>query len=72
VKENTGGGGNMLDLVFTIEPGFIEDMVIAAPVAGSNHNLLNFKVVWKREEIINKNDSYNYQKGDYEAIRKLL
>jgi len=34
VKENTKGGGNMFDLVFTTEPGLIEDMEITAPVAG--------------------------------------
>jgi len=50
------------------------DLEITAPVAGSDHNLLNFKIVWKRVEAINKNDTggYNYQKGDYVEIRKLL
>jgi len=62
----------MLDLVLTTEPGLIEDMEITAPVAGSDHNLLNFKIFWKREEIINKNDGFNYQKGNYVEIRKLL
>jgi len=73
VKGNTRGG-NMLDLVFTTEPGLIEDLEITAPVAGSDHNLLNFKIVWKRVEFINKNDtgSFNYQKGDYVKIRKIL
>jgi len=45
------GGGNMLDVVFTTEPDLIEDMEITAPVAGSDHNVLNVKVIWKREEI---------------------
>jgi len=41
-------GSNMLDLVFTTEPTLIEDMVISTPVASSDQNLLNFKVIWKR------------------------
>jgi len=71
-KYNGGGGGNMLDLVFTTKPGLIEDIEITAPVAGSDHNLLNFKVIWKMEEIISKNDSYYYPKRNYVEIRKLL
>jgi len=47
-------------------------MVITALVASSDHNLLNFKVIWKREEIIHNNDCFNYQKGDYVTIRKIL
>jgi len=68
-------GSNMLDLVFTTEPGLIEDMVglITAPVTSCDHNLLNFKVIWKREEIIHKNDCFNYLKyWDYVPIRKML
>jgi len=64
----------MLDLIFTNEPGLIEDLEITAPVAGSNHNLLNFQIVWKSLEITNKNDtgSYNNQKENCVEIKKLL
>jgi len=70
-KGNTRGS-NILDLVFTTEPGLIDYMVITAPIASSDHHLLNFKVIWKRDEIIHKNDCFNYQKGDYVTIRKCL
>jgi len=50
VEGNTRGD-NMLDFVFTTEPDLIEDMEITAPVAGSDHNLLIFKIIWKWEEI---------------------
>jgi len=62
----------MLGLVFTTEPDLIEDMEISATVTGSDHNLLNFKIIWKREKIINQNYGYNYQKGNYVKIRKIL
>jgi len=73
VKGNTTGL-NMLDLVFTTKPDLNEDLELTAPVAGSDYKLLNFKIVWKRVEVINKNDTggYNYQKGNYVEIRKLL
>jgi len=44
--EGTTRWSNLLDLVLNTEPGFIEDMIVTAPVAIS-HNLLNFKVIWK-------------------------
>jgi len=55
-----------------MEPCLIEYMKITAPVAGSDHNLLNFKVFWKREEINNNNDGFKYQNGKYVKIRKVL
>jgi len=71
VEGNTGGD-NMFDVVFTTEPNLIEDMEKTSPVAGSDHNLLRFTIIWKREEIIIKNDGFNYQKGNYVKVRKIL
>ena len=71
VKGNTRGG-NILDLIFTNEPGLIEDVEITAPVASSDHNLITFRMLWVGGKIMKECQSFSYHKGNYEGIRKKL
>jgi len=39
-------GANILDLVLSSDPDIVENLVVGCPVANSDHNLLEFDILW--------------------------
>ena len=65
-------GASILDLVFSSEPGLVEDLEICSPVSNSDHNSLLFKICMEiGTENINK-EVFNYHQADYEQINLVL
>ena len=66
-------GKNVLDLILTKDPDILQDMQIIENLAGSDHNM----ITWNVQVDIQKNAKNNwcifdYNKGDYDAIRDEL
>jgi len=39
-------GNNILDLVLCSDPDIVENLVVGCSIANSDHNLLEFDIVW--------------------------
>ena len=63
---------NILDLVFTNEEGMIEDLVHRAHLGKSHHQVLKFDYVCYREKSAKSKTKFNYLKGDYSKLKRLL
>jgi len=65
-------GKNILDLVLSTEPDMVEDLEIHCPIANSDHNIIIFKVIYETVLDNNKQNVFNYHKGNYAEINKEL
>src|SRR6266536_4281130 len=50
----------------------VEDINISSPVATSDHNVINFKLIYDTEIEENKKKVFDYYHGDYEAISNVM
>jgi hypothetical protein len=58
---------SILDLIFTNEEGMIDNNEHCAPLGNSDHEVLEFKFLYKNVNDVNSYDRLRYFKGDYEA-----
>ena len=61
----------MLDLILTKAPDIIQDLQIIENLAGSDHNMITWKVDIQKD-IKNNWCIFDFKKGDYNAIRDEL
>ena len=64
--------GNILDLILTSEPNMVEEISIREPLSTSDHNMIMFDVTVSITMKRRKQVTYDYKKGDYEAMRQFL
>jgi len=70
VKDPTRGK-NVLDLILTKDPDIIQDIQIIENLAGSDHNMITWKVDIQKN-VKNIWCTFDYNKGNYDAIRDEL
>jgi hypothetical protein len=63
---------NVLDLVFTNEEGMVEDIQYEAPLGKSHHAMIAFNLMCYTNNMSRKRIVYQYDKGNYEAMRTYL
>jgi hypothetical protein len=59
---------SILDLVFTNDKKLIEDVVVAAPVGSSDHNVINCNINFSIKNLVKQVSVYNYNLGNYNEI----
>ena len=76
VTETTRGRGtnkpSTIDLIFTNEQGMVRDLSIDAPLGKSDHSLVNFSLVLTTKRSNTCTDKFNFEKGNYLEMGKLL
>lgn len=65
-------GNAILDLILSTEPELVDDVCIISPVANSDHNVLLFNIVWETGKITREQKLFNYHKGNYIEIDRVL
>jgi len=65
-------GSNILDLVFSNEVSMVEDLKILEHFSTSDHNMLEFQCVLSTGSYDALVYKYNFNKGDYNAIKSVL
>lgn len=63
---------SLLDLIFTNEDGMINMVDHCAPLGNSDHEVLEFKVVYRNVNNVHNDEKMCYFKGDYDAINSRL
>jgi len=71
VREATRGS-NIIDLVFSNEVSMVEDLKVLEHFSTSDHNMLEFQCVLRPGSYDALVYKYNFNKGDYNAIRSAL
>ena len=71
VREATRGN-NVLDLVLSTEPELVEDLKVTSPLANSDHNVITWNAVLETKAASTLQKLFNYHKGDYDKINKVL
>ena len=56
---------NILDLVFSSEPGMVDEVVVSSPISNSDHNVIKFKILFSSEIKQVYNQQYDYNKCNY-------
>ena len=64
--------GNILDLVFSSEADMIEDVDVREPAVNSDHCTIHFKLVVRRQAKNKTRQTRDYNRGDWESIRRDL
>ena len=69
-RHRMGQQSNILDLIFTNEESLVEDLDYGAPLGNSDHCSITFNInvthTFKHSKSLT---SFNYYKGDYEALK---
>ena len=66
-------GSNILDLVFTIEPGMVEEVQVRENLVNCDHNILTLEVNCNAYLCINVNrPRYVFHKGSYDGFSLFL
>jgi len=63
---------NVLDLLLTNEGDMISDLIMRPPIGKSDHVVLNFKINCYANRTQYKNETCQYNKGDYDKMREEL
>jgi len=65
---------SLLDLIFTLDPNLVDEVVHLSPLGSSDHDCLlrKFKCCSELPPPKNSVAMYNYRKGDYEAMNNYL
>ena len=63
-------GENILDLVLASDDSMISNLVVGEPFETSDHQVIRWELVGKRNVVKNLETGYNYFKANYEEIRK--
>ena len=71
VKEATRGT-NILDLVFSSEPGMVEGLTVECPIATSDHNVILWRVGCDVVQESGGQRVRSYHKGNYKEINREL
>ena len=61
---------NILDLVFTSDPGMVEDLQVVEHLGNSDHNSLIWKLICNSTVTLNKQLIKQFHKGDYVSMRR--
>ena len=59
-----------MDLVFTSEPGMVEDLQVVEHLGTSDHNSLNWTLICNSTVILNKQQIKQFHKGDYVSMKR--
>ena len=66
-------GSNILDLVFTTDPGMVEEVQVRENLANCDHNILTWKVNCNAKLCVNVNrPRYVLHKGNYDGFSLFL
>ena len=61
--------GNVLDLVLTT-PNLVRNVHVTEPFGSSDHNIVEFTIVYRTEYTDWKNEYYDYRNGDYVGMKE--
>ena len=64
--------GNVLDLVLTTTPNLVRDVHVIEPFGSSDHNIVEFTMVYRTEYTDWKKYYYDYRNGDYVGMKEYL
>lgn len=65
-------GTEILDLVLTNIEHCVREVEVGETLGNSDHHIIRFIIAFSKDNIVNKTRVPNYQKGDYDRLRKLL
>ena len=74
MRHRDGQESSVLDLVFTLDPSMVTDLEHLPPLGHSDHEVLLWSYIcYSDPQVpIYSNETYNYFKGDYDALNDYL
>lgn len=70
-RQRGGDNPSTLDVIFTNEENLVSDIDIMAPLGSSDHSVIKFKLLCKRDDVTPQIKTL-YQKGNYAEMIKIL